>query len=287
VTAPFPIRVVEGVYDDVWVRDTGPTFVTHARAGLRGVDWDFNGWGEFRATGFAADYGVARQILSLAEATRYKCSIVLEGGSIHVDGNGTLLTTAECLLNKNRNPQCSKEDIEKQLQWFLGVKKIVWLPFGIDGDTDTDGHVDNLAAFCRPGEVVLSWPDDEADPQFLRSSAALQLLESTEDSSGRRITIHKLVHPPFMKYEEEDVPSDVRTAGVRIAASYANFYCCNGGIVMPGFLNGEGTDAVALQQMQAIFPGRRIIQVQTREIALGGGNIHCVTQQEPFIRTDL
>ena len=280
----FPIRIIVADYDDSWTRDTGPTFVTSHSHDVRGIDWNFNGWGGKFGGDIELDTRVGRQILAEAGCKRYKCPMNMEGGSFHVDGTGTLLTTAECLLNKNRNPQCSKEDLETQLGLHLGVSKFIWLPFGIDGDADTDGHVDNLCSFVRLGEVALAVATDDEDPQHSRSQLALQILQSSEDAHGRRLKVHELVHPPIMRYEQEHLPDlgDERTVGERIAISYANFYLCNGAVIMPGFFNGKGSDAVALQQMRRIFPDRSVVQVQTFEIALGGGNIHCITQQEPL-----
>lgn len=257
---------------------------------VAGIDWDFNAWGGH--TGglyptWARDKAVASNILSLVGLSRFECPIVLEGGSIHVDGEGTLLTTEECLLNPNRNPQLTKEEIEEYLSKMLGVKKFIWLPGGLHGDDDTDGHVDNFACFARPGVVLLAWTDDVMDPQRERSLEALDVLENTTDAQGRKLEVIKVPLPPQMFRSAEDVRTVAavegvteRLEGVKLAGSYVNFYICNGGVVMPG-LGDEKADAAAKAVIEKAFPDRKVVQVPTREVLLGGGNIHCITQQQP------
>jgi len=209
----------------------------------------------------------------------------MEGGSIHVDGQGTLLTTKECLLNENRNPQLNQAQIETYLHAYLNVERIIWLERGIYLD-ETSGHVDNICCFLRPGEVALAWTDDTSDPQYEISRENEEILKSTVDGRGRRLKVHR-VHVPapvtITQAESEGVlPVDgtlPRLAGDRLAASYVNFYFCNGGAVVPTF--NDPMDAVALAQLQALLPERRVVGVPSREILLGGGNIHCITQQVP------
>ena len=202
-----------------------------------------------------------------------------------VDGEGTLLTTEECLLNPNRNPDLSREDIEKILADYLGIEKTIWLGKGIYND-ETSGHIDNICCFIRPGVVALAWCDDENDPQFSISQDAYNRLSEAKDATGRTLEIHKIRLPsPVLITEEESHGVDAiegtlpRQPGDRLAASYINFYIGNGVIVVPQF--GDPKDKEAVLQLAGLFPDRKIIPVIAREILLGGGNIHCITQQQP------
>ena len=191
------IRVVELSTDDAWMRDTGPTFVIDGLGGRRGVDWRFNAWGGrdgglYRS--WDRDERVARKVLELEGAERYRAPIVLEGGSIHVDGDGTVITTEECLLNPNRNPELSREQIEGTLRNYLGVERVIWLGRGLYND-ETDGHIDNLACFISPGVVLLSWTDDRSDPQHAISSDALERLERATDARGRSLEVIRMPLP--------------------------------------------------------------------------------------------
>jgi agmatine deiminase len=273
--------------DDSWVRDSGPTFVVNrATREVRGVHWNFNAWGGELGGVYAdcrRDQTVGRRVLELAGKRRYRCPLVMEGGSIHVDGEGTLLTTEECLLNKNRNPQCSREDIELELRRYLGVSKIIWLPRGVHGDDDTNGHVDNLVAFVRPAEVVLTWTENKTDPQYAISQETFRILSEARDAKGRRFVIHKLPQPSPQVVTEAEVKGltgALRQAGKRLPASYVNFYIGNGCVIVPGF--NDVNDVPAQARLQKLFPDRVVVMVSCgREILLGGGNIHCITQQEP------
>lgn len=282
---PAAVRVVELPSNDSWMRDCGPTFVTNGST-LRAVDWDFNAWGGLY-TDFSLDQQVARKVAEIEGAERYKAPLVMEGGSIHVDGQGTLLTTRECLLNENRNPQLTQAQIEQYLQDYLSVEKIIWLERGIYLD-ETSGHVDNICCFLCPGEVALAWTEDKGDPQYEISRENEEILKSTTDARGRGLQVHR-VHVPapvtITQAESEGVlPVDgtlPRRTGDRLAASYVNFYFCNGGAMVPTF--DDPMDAVALAQLQALLPERRLVGVPSREILLGGGNIHCITQQVPAV----
>ena len=190
------IKVVEIPSDDAWMRDIGPTFVVdgHRR---RGVDWEFNAWGGHNGglyPSWDADDAMAARVCELEGVDRYRAPFVLEGGSIHSDGEGTLLTTEECLLNPNRNPQLSQAEIENHLRAFTGAEQIVWLGLGVVND-ETDGHVDNLCCFIQPGVVALTWTDDKNDPQYERSLDARRRLEVATDAVGRSIEVH-LLHQP-------------------------------------------------------------------------------------------
>ncbi|MBT3485400.1 MAG: agmatine deiminase [Desulfobacula sp.] len=282
---PRQVNLVEMESDDAWVRDTGPSFIVNKHREVRGVNWEFNAWGGIFSP-FDKDAALAGNILTHEQIHQYNAPLILEGGSFHVDGQGTLITTEECLLNPNRNPDLSREDIESYLKAYLGVKKIIWIKKGVFMD-ETEGHVDNLCAFARPGEVVITWTDDQTDPQFEISTQAYEILSRAIDAQGRKLKIHKIHQPgPLFISKEESFGFDkvddakLRKEGDRLAGSYVNFYMANFGIVMPLF--DDPKDLVAMDAIQKIFPERKIIGVHTREILLGGGNIHCMTQQQPL-----
>lgn len=286
---PDNIRVVEIASDDSWVRDCGPTFVTNGKGETRGVDWTFNAWGglvDGLYFPWDKDDQVAQKICENEWKDRYRLNdFVLEGGSIHVDGEGTLITTEECLLSEGRNPQLSKEQIENILKEYLNIEKVIWLKRGIYLD-ETNGHVDNIANFVAPGEIALAWTDDKNDPQYEISKECLDILENETDAKGRKINVTKLYVPkPILINKEESGGVDAvdgtlpRQVGDRLAASYVNYYTANGGIIYPLF--GDAMDEKAKETLQALYPDRKIVGVYAREILLGGGNIHCITQQIP------
>lgn len=283
------IRVLEISSDDAWVRDTGPTFVVNGQGAVRGIDWQFNAWGGLQGGLYwpwQRDDQVAAKILAIEGLPRYRTDgFVLEGGAIHVDGEGTLLTTEECLLNPNRNPQWDRAAIEAQLGDYLGVRQIIWLPQGLYND-ETDGHIDNFCCFVRPGEVLLAWTDDPQDPNWARCRAALAVLEQSRDAAGRSLTVHRMPIPGPLHVSAEECAgidrvagSQPREAGLRLAASYINFLIVNGGIIAPCF--DDPCDAEAAAILRRLFPEREVRMVPGREILLGGGNIHCITQQQP------
>ena len=284
---PPEVRIVEISNNDSWMRDCGPTFVSNGKT-VRGIDWIFNAWGGlYNGLYFPwdLDEAVAGKVLEIERVDRYKAPFVLEGGSIHVDGEGTCITTAECLLSPGRNPELTQVEIEAHLMDYLNVEKVLWIPRGVFHD-ETTGHVDNLACYLRPAEIALTWTEDKSDPQYERSSEALEYLLAQTDARGRKLTIHKIHQPdPILIAPEEAEGVDAvdgtlpREAGDRMAASYINFYFCNGGAIVPTF--GDRHDASALQTLQKLLPERRVVGVPAREILLGGGNIHCITQQQP------
>lgn len=285
------VRLVELSSNDAWMRDCGPTFVVNDRGQVRGVDWEFNAWGGLNGGLYFPwdqDNLVARKVLDLERLDRYKADMVLEGGSIHVDGQGTLLTTEECLLNPNRNPALDRGQIEQRLRDYLGVEMVIWLRRGVVHD-ETSGHVDNLCAFLRPGVVVLTWTEDQSDPQYDVSHEAYETLASAHDARGRRLEIHRLHQPDpvHIRAEEADGVDPVegtlpRRAGDRLAASYVNFYLANGALILPTF--GDAHDSQAAATLQALCPDRTVVPVPAREILLGGGGIHCITLQQPLGR---
>lgn len=285
---PPEVRVVEIETDDAWLRDTGPTFVVDGDGNRRGVDWRFNAWGGHDGGLYAPwdrDDRVAAKVLEIEGADRYRAPIVLEGGAIHVDGEGTVLTTEQCLLNRNRNPEHSREEIERILLDYLGAERVVWLGEGVFED-ETDGHVDNLACFARPGRVLLSWTDDEDDPQHRISRDARERLEGATDARGRTLEVVPLPSPGPLRISAEEAEGIAAAAGTiarrtgdRLAASYVNFYLGNTRIVYP--LLDPRHDEEAAATLRRAFPEREVVGIPAREILLGGGNIHCITQQVP------
>jgi agmatine deiminase len=285
---PAAVRVVEISHDDAWMRDVGPTVVTNKQGVRRGVDWRFNAWGGLDGGLYFPwnlDDAVARKVLEIEGFDRYRAPIIMEGGALHVDGQGTALLTEECVLNPNRNPDLSRAQIENRLRDYLGVRTIVWLGNGVVND-ETDGHVDNLACFVKPGVVALHWTDDPSDPQYEVSADALHRLRAAKDARGRSLEVIKLPMPGPLELSTSEAAGILhsenahrREAGMRLAASYVNFYIANRGIVMP--LLDKKTDRLAAARLKRAFPGRQVVGVPAREILLGGGNIHCITQQVP------
>lgn len=278
---PDNVEVVEINAGTGWVRDDGPTFVINDKGDRRGVDWEFNEWGfpeSYRDTSKAA-----RRILKHEMADRYRAPLVMEGGSIHSDGQGTIITTEECLLNPNRNPDLTKLDIEENLKSYLGAKKIVWIPRGVFEDS-TSGHVDNMCCFVRPGEVLLTWTDDQGDEQYDRSRQALDILEASTDANGTPFTVHKLQQPGplFTTQEEKYSLPDGRDGEVedRMPASYINYILTNRRVIFP-LLDPE-IDPIATETFARVFPDHEIIGVPGREILLHGGNFHCISQNLPL-----
>lgn len=283
-------QILEIETDDAWARDVGPTCVVKKGQAVRGIDWCFNAWGG-ETDGLYAhwdkDNAAAAKICDALGIDCYDArDFVLEGGAIHSDGEGTVIVTEACLLSKGRNPKMSKADIENELKEYLGAEKIIWLPNGIYND-ETNEHVDNVCAFVKPGEVVLAWTEDVNDPQFLLSCKDLAILERETDAKGRKFMVHKLPIPkkPVCITEEElegfvfEEGEDVREVGERLAASYVNFYISNGGVLVPQF--GDENDGIAVEMLQKLFPDREVCPIYARPIIVGGGNIHCITQQIP------
>ncbi len=288
------VVVREAETDDSWARDIAPTFVVNPRTDeVAAVNWEFNAWGgavDGLYAHWEKDNAFARLCAEYAGAAVYDAApFVLEGGSIHSDGEGTVMVTESCLLSKGRNPGLSKRQIEEKLKQYLGAEKVLWLPRGIYND-ETNEHVDNVCAFIGPAEVVLAWTDNRDDPQYGLSLADLKYLESATDARGRRIKVHKLPIPdrPVTVTEKDlagyvfEEGEDVREAGERLAASYCNFYFSNGAVVLPAFGGeNEHSDGRAAEIMRALCPDRKVITVNARDILLGGGNVHCITGQIP------
>lgn len=284
---PISIR-----YNDSWARDNMPLFVTNGK-NVRSVDFRFNSWGgDFDGlyANYRDDDKLSGIISKRMKVPSYRHpTFILEGGSIHVDGEGTLLTTEACLLSKGRNPGCSREEIEDTLKEYLGVKKIVWVPHGIYED-ETNEHIDNMVAFVKPGEVIMAWCDDENDPQYQYCQETYNALVNATDAKGRHFIIHKVPVPSPALYLSDDEAKtlsvndttlDQRCGGRRLAASYVNFYLGDTFLILPAF--GVKEDKIAYDIMHGLFPDRKIHQLNTREILLGGGNIHCITMNMPYV----
>jgi agmatine deiminase len=286
---PEQVRVVEISSNDAWMRDIGPTFVVDDRGTVRAVDWIFNAWGGLHDGLYFPwdkDDLVPRKMCEIEGIDRYRAPLVMEGGSFHVDGEGTLITTEECLLSPGRNPDLTRDQIEQQLRAYLAVESIVWLGRGFDPD-ETTGHVDDVACFVRPGVVAIAWTDDPADWRYEIMRDNHERLAAAVDARGRRLEIAKLPVPADVCFTEEEASgidrvegSIPRRAGDRMPATYVNFYFCNGGVVVPVF--DDPNDDVACERLQALVPDRRVVTVPGREIVLSGGNVHCITQQQPL-----
>lgn len=285
------IRVVEMTSNDAWIRDCGPTFVINDKGEVRGCDWTFNSWGGLTdGLYFPWDQDdlVAQKVCEIEGIDSYRTEgFVLEGGSFHVDGEGTLITTEMCLLSEGRNPEMSKEEIEQKLKDYLNLEKVIWIKDGID-PFETNGHIDDVACYVRPGEVACIYTEDTENPFYAEAQAAYKTLTEATDAKGRKLKVHKLClteKPCYLTgadtidFVEGTLP---REEGEISIASYMNFLIVNGAVILPQY--GDKNDALAVEQVQAMFPERKIVGVRTEEVAYGGGNIHCITQQQPKVK---
>lgn len=282
------IELVELSYNDAWVRDTGPTIIKAENGERLAVDWSFNAWGgEVHGLyqNWQEDDRVAGRIAAFEDVETFRSPLIQEGGGLHSDGAGTLFVTEECVLSSGRNKALGKSEAERHLLEATGCEQVIWLPDGVWQD-ETTGHVDNLLHVPAPGLVMLTWSDDESDPQYPRSKAALKVLQKARTTSGEPFDIRLLPHPhsqPILPQEAVGfAPSTdgvARQEGDPVAASYANFYLCNGRVIVP--LIDERTDEAALTVIADALPDREIRTLPAREILLGGGGLHCITQQIP------
>lgn len=284
------IELIKVSYNDAWARDNMPIFVKNGK-NIRTVDFRFNAWGGL-VDGLYKNWKDDDKLSSVISkklrlSSYYLQDFVLEGGSIATDGEGTLITTEACLLSKGRNPNLTKTEIEEVLREYLGVEAIIWLPNGIYED-ETNEHIDNMLSFVRPGEVVLAWANNKEDPQYEYCQKAMKALKKHKDAKGRQLIVHKMMLPSkplYMKAEEakglinNTGTIEKREAGRRLAASYVNYYQGKDFIVLPAF--GVKEDQVALKTMKKLYPDKEIHQVNSYEVLLGGGNIHCITMQVP------
>jgi agmatine deiminase len=256
---------------DVWMRDYGPTFVTRrsAERPLAFNDWIFNGWGG-KYPAYEEDEKVARAIAQRLQVPVFDHNVILEGGSIEVNGAGICLTTEQCLLNPNRNPELSRAQIEEFLKASLGVRQILWLGEGIVGD-DTDGHIDDIARFVDPTTIACILEANPRDDNYRCLQENRERLQSARDQNGKKLEIISL-----------PCPAPLFCDGARLPASYANFYIANEVVLVPIF--DDANDKLALGILQECFPRRKIIALRCNEVVAGLGAIHCVTQQEPAVR---
>jgi agmatine deiminase len=254
------VEVVELPLDDSWLRDCGPIYVLGDDGVRIAVHFRFNAWGE-KFPPWDRDAAVGRLIAERLGDEVREAPLVLEGGSILTDGEGTLLTTEQCLLNPNRNPSLSRERIEELLREHLGVESLVWLGQGLVEDRDTDGHVDLVAAFTRPGHALLQSVPEE-NPNFENCVENRARMEA----AGLEVT-----DMPYLPY--------VEVAGEAVAAGYLNFYICNRAVIVP--VAGADTDSEALRLIAAAYPDREVVAVPGPVLAYGGGGPHCITQQVP------
>ena len=260
------VNIIEMPIDDSWARDSGPNFLVNDAGELAGSCWKFNAWGE-KYDPYDQDDLMGERILKLADAVRYDSELVAEGGGVTVDGEGTIITTDSCFLNENRNPEWSKEEVEKELCRSLGASKVIWIP-GDEEELETDGHVDGVAAFVEPGVVLVEIGKDSSDPIYETGERNRRALEGQHNASGREIEIRTICSGDYNKVDSE---KDCR--------SYINAYLVNGAVIVPGY--EDIRDAWAVATYRELYPQREIIQVPILAIAEGGGGVHCITQQQP------
>lgn len=262
------VEVVELAIDDSWIRDSGPLIVLDGAGRRSAVDFGFNSWGE-RFLPFDQDATISRRVLEVLGIDRIPSEMILEGGSITVDGEGTLITTEQCLLHPNRNPGMSREDIETELKGRLGVSKVIWLPYGHFDDAHTDGHVDGVCTYVRPGVVVAQTCADAGLPDYQRMAANMAVLRGSTDAAGR----------PFEILELPEFPVTTLPDGSTTMVAYANFYLADRGVIVP--IGGHELDEPALATLRQAFPDREVVGVPGNIVAYGGGGVHCITQQIP------
>jgi agmatine deiminase len=268
------VRLYRHPTNEPWCRDHGPIFVVRDRdSQVAAIDWGYNAWGN-KYPPFDLDDAIPRQVAGALDMGLFEGGMVLEGGSVDVNGTGSLLTTEACLLNPNRNPSLSRDDIEARLKDFLGVTNVLWLGDGIEGD-DTDGHVDDLTRFVNSNAVVTVVETDTSDSNFQPLRENLERLRTMRDETGAPLRIFELPMPPRMMRD-----------GRRLPASYANFYIANSVVLLPVFDVPQDESAIAV--LENAFPGRRIVGIDCRELIWGLGAFHCLTQQQPAppVRTE-
>jgi agmatine deiminase len=255
-------------HDDCWIRDYGPTFLMNKSKGVAGVTWRWNAWG-FRYEDHERDAKVAEEILKHLEMHAYTHNLVMEGGGVDVDGEGTVIASESTLLNPNRNPDMTREQVEEILINYLGVQQVIWLGEGLQDDI-TGGQIGNVARFVRPGVVLALSCSDPADPNHKVLTDNLQRLKAGRNAHGQALEVVE-IEQPRPRFDPE---------GKRLALSYVNFYMPNDGIVMPAFDDGAN-DRKAFEVMTRLFPRREIVQIPALDLAYGGGGIHAFTLPQP------
>lgn len=270
------VTLQEREVHEFWMRDTGPTFVRGSDGHLGAVDWSFNGWGNQSWAQWRREVGTAADVSAWAGAVHLPSLLVLEGGGIHVDGAGTVLVTETVLLDPDRNPFADRERVDAELQRMLGVGRVIWLSRGLTrdySDFGTRGHIDIVATFSAPGEVLLHWQDDPEHPDYEVCRELLGELESALDARGERLRVTKLPAPSILRDEDGFVDY-----------SYVNHLVTNGGVIACHFGDDEA-DSRARSILAAAYPGREVVGVDARELFARGGGIHCITQQQPVAQT--
>lgn len=264
--------------DDSWARDVMPLFMVADDKKLHAINWHFNAWGE-KFSPYLHDQEIAKHVMQALKASHEidsfdSMEMILEGGSVHFDGEGTLLTTKQCLLHENRNPHLSQDEIELTLKRAFNVEKIVWLEEGVYGDVDTDGHVDVIAAFVKPGTIITMSTDDVEHPNYAVFAKNKAVLEKAKDAKGRSFEILEIPQPTPQLWNDQPLP-----------LSYINFYIANGAVIVPIF--NDPNDEKALAVFRAAFPDHEVVPVFALPIFRGGGGIHCITMQQPALDENL
>ncbi len=267
----YPIDLIEFESDDLWLRDSGPTFVTDSDAKQYAIDFNFNGWGgkqehrrDAEIAGFIADYSAAHPIIS---------NLTIEGGCFETDGHGTAILTKSCIINDNRNPNISQQTIGTELKLLLGLKKIIWLD-GIKGKDITDGHTDFYARFAKPGTVLVGRENDPSSYDYEITRQNIEYLKQATDARGHALNVVVLDAPDYVN---ESFGIDY------FAAGYIGYYLCNNAVILQKF-GDDAADNKAFSTLQSLFPNRKIEQLAIDGIASGGGSIHCTTQQQPKVQ---
>ena len=261
------VEIIEMSIDDSWTRDSGPNFLINDSGLLAGSTWEFNAWGDkFRP--YDQDALMGSRILDLVGVDEYTSTMIAEGGGITVDGEGTVITTESCFPNKNRNPHLTKKEIESELCRTLGASKVIWIP-GDPDETGTDGHIDGIAAFIEPGRILVEISPDSSDPHYRVGQNNVKALKNIKDAKGRTLEIDFIYEGDYSVLEFDE------------CRSYINSYLANGAVIVPGY-NHE-RDHLAVETYQKIYPDREVVQIQISDIAIGGGGIHCITQQQSNI----
>ena len=260
------MEILEIELDDSWIRDNGPIFIRDGSSRVAMAKFGFNGWGKKLAS-FGRDDHAPIALAKHLGTRQYFAPMILEGGSISVDGEGTLLTTEQCLLNANRNPNLTRGQIEHILDLYLGVHRVIWLGKGLEEDM-TDGHVDGVAGFAGPHLVIAAYTKDPSDPNFKTLNENIERLESSTDAKGRSIEVIRLVQPRPREVED-----------IHITPGYTNHYIANGGVIVP--IYGISEDRIALETLRNVYPTHEVVGVDCSYIEVGGGAVHCITQQKP------
>ncbi len=270
------VQTLEVPLGDSWMRDIGPSFVVDEDGRLGAVDWTFNGWGGRTFPTGSADADIAKMVARRSDAELMSSKLVNEGGAIHVDGEGTLLVTESVQLNRNRNPSWTRQEVEVEMNRLLGTSKVIWLPRGVLADTGalgTDGHVDTLACFVKPGVVVIHGQPDPSHPDHDVANEIEAIMQAETDAGGRELEVIVL-----------DAPKERYVHGEPLSCSYVNFSFVNNGVVLCAFDDPKDEETAGI--FRTLFPEREVVSVDAVPIFAGGGGVHCITQQEPLCKSN-